>query len=420
MALTDRLRSIATGVFGGGLSASANTPPQSNQTWDINSSGFRTLMHGGETYGQRSIGEKAALSLPAVLCAAETLCGVFAMTPLHYYRKGETGRERVEDSGLHRIFNVAPNAVQSPFLYKELMMGDLLFNGGSFNFIHRDLLFQPAALSRLKPGGVIISQSWDETDGPEAFYDAALPDGTHRRLTRAELWHVPGFSRDGVAGLNRLSFMGGAIDAAIGTSEFARRYWENNAMPGVAIKISGQSTPEQKQAIKADWKNLFSGRANAGEPAVIDEMMDIKSLAPDNDSAQFIETRNFQVLEVARAFGIPPHLLYELSRATFSNIEQQSLEFLIYCMMRHYDRVASAATHAFAEPGHYFEFMPDALLKGDIKSRYEAYKVAVDIGAMNPNEVRRKENMNDRDGGEDYRVGSGSQIEGQSAPAPAV
>ena len=405
--------------FGGFRASGANSDPQSAASWNMNDPTFRTLVGGGNTYGQRTIDEKAALTLPAVLNACEVLCGVFAMTPVPYYRRGPNGRERMDNDPLHRIFNVSPNGVQSPFLFKELMMGDLLLAGGSFNFIHRDMLFRPAKLSRLRPNGTTISQSWDETDGAELFYDTQLPNGQGRRLTRAEMFHIPGFSRDGIIGLNRLSFMGGAIDAAISTSEFARRYWENNASPGTVITIDGNPSPEQKEAIKSDWKRLFGGSRNAGEPAVVSKAMDIKQVTPTNDAAQFIETRTFQVVDVARAFGIPPHLLFELTRATFSNIEQQSLEFITYHMMRHYERVASAMTHAFAAPDHYFEFMPDALLKGDIKSRYEAYAAAVNMGAMNPNEVRRKENMNDRPGGEEYRVGSGSQIEGQNAPAMA-
>jgi HK97 family phage portal protein len=393
---------------------------QTNTVYDMNDPTFRLIATGGMTPGLRSIGEKQALTLPVIMRAAEILCGVFAMTPLIYYRKTPNGRERAEDSSLYRMFHDAPNNTQSPFLFKELMLGDLILAGGSFNFIHRDGLFRPSGLSRLLPTGVTIAQTWDEQDGAELFYDARLPNSTHRRLTRAELWHIPGFTRDGLVGLNRLAFMGDAISSALTTSEFARRYWENNATPGTVITIdSGNVTDEQRQAIKTDWKRMFSGARNAGEPAVVSKVMKVENIQQTNEDSQFLETRNFQVLEIARAFGVPPHLLFELSRATFSNIEQQSLEFITYHMMPHYERVAAAATFAFAEPGHYFEFMPDALLKGDIKSRYEAYNLAVGMGALNPNEVRRRENMNDREGGDAYRVASGAQVEGQAMPSPA-
>lgn len=411
----EKVRAALTGFRNPGV-ISAN---QSDVTWGLNDPTFRSLVTGGMTPGLRSVGEKQALTLPAVMRAAEILCSVFAMTPLIYYRKTAFGRERAEDTSLYRIFHDAPNNTQSPFLFKEVMLGDLILAGGAFNFIHRDNLFRPSGLSRLLPTGVTIAQSWDEQDGAELFYDARLPNGSFRRLTRAEMWHVPGFTRDGLVGLNRLAFMGDAISSALTTSEFARRYWENNATPGTVITIDGNVTTEQREAIKLDWKRLFGGSRNAGEPAVVSKAMKIENVQQTNEASQFLETRNFQVLEIARAFGVPPHLLFELSRATFSNIEHQSLEFITYHMLAHYERVAGAATFAFAEPGHYFEFLPDALLKGDIKSRYEAYNLAVGMGALNPNEVRRRENLNDREGGDAYRVASGAQVEGQAPPVAA-
>lgn len=397
---------------------------QSSVTFDLNDLTFRSVLLGGSmSAGGRTVAERDALTLPAVLRAAEILCGVFAMTPLIYYKKTANGRERAEDSPLFKLFHDRPNNTQSPFLFKELMLGDLIFAGGSFNFIHRDGMFQPSALSRLLPGGVQISQSWNEIDGAELFYDARLPNGIGRRLSRADMWHVPGFTRDGLVGLNRLAFMGDTINAALTTSQFARRYWENNATPGTVITIdSANVTDEARQAIKMDWKRMFGGAGNAGEPAVVSKAFKVESIQQTNEASQFLETRNFQVIEIARAMGVPPHLLYELSRATFSNIEQQSLEFILFHMLPHYERCAAAATFAFAQPDHYFEFLPDALLKGDTKTRWEAYTLAVASGALSPNEIRRKENMNDRDGGDAYRVGSGSQVEGaamNSAPPAA-
>lgn len=369
-----------------------------------------------------AIGEKAALSVPAVLRALEVLCGVFAMTPLVYYRRlPDGGKERATSSPLYTLFHDRPNPTQSIFAFKEVLLGDLLMQGKFASFIHRDPLYRPAALTRLTPFGFAVSQQWDRTDGHELFFDASLPDGTRQRLTRNDCWYVPGFSRDGLLGVERLKLVGDTIAAAAATSEFAHRFWVNNAQPSTILTAKGKIEGPAKEQIKSDWRARFGGVRNAGGVAVLDQEMDAKFLAHDNKASQFIETRAFYVLEIARAWGVPPHLLFELGRATFSNIEQQSLDFIQYCMLSHYERIASAATHAFAEPDHFFEFLPDALLKGDLKSRYDAYAIGVDKGVLSPNEVRRKENMNDRDGGDEYRVGSGSTVEGQqpSSPPPA-
>ena len=217
---------------------------------------------------------------------------------------------------------------------------------------------------------------------------------------------------------NRLKLLQDTIEAAAATSQFAARFWENNAQPSTILTTKAKIDPEGKAAIKTDWTTRFSGARNAGSVAVLDQEMDAKFLAHDAKQSQYIETRGFYVVELARALGVPPHVVFELSRATFSNIEQQSLELILYSMMGHFERVAAAATHQFAEPGHFYEFLVDALLKGDIKSRYEAYSIAIDKGILNPNEVRRRENENDREGGDEYRLGSGSQVEGQQQSQP--
>jgi HK97 family phage portal protein len=366
-----------------------------------------------------AIGEQAAMSSPAVLRALEVLTGLFAMAPLIYYRSEGDGKVRVDAAPPAMMLRTRTNDVQNAFLFKELMLGDLIMTGKFAGYIHRDGLYRASKLTRVDPHGVSPVSSWDRTDGLEVFYDTHLPNGTFERLTRNDLWFIPGFSRDGLVGIDRLKLLQDTLQAAAATSAFAARFWENNAQPSTILTSKAKMEAGDKQLLKSDWQNRFSGPKNAGAVAVLDQEMDAKFLAHDNAKSQYVEVRGFYVVEIARAFGVPPHIVFELSRATFSNIEQQSLELILYSMMGHFERVAAAATHQFAEPGHFFEFLPDALLKGDIKSRYEAYGTAIDKGILNPNEVRRMENRNDRDGGDEYRVGSGSTVDGQ-APAPPV
>ena len=418
MRVADRFRA-AWGAFvtpvDDGPRADAGSPPDLLN--DPNGATVLNLLGGSSTrFG--AISENEAIGLPAVLRALEVLCGVFAMTPCHYYRRlPDDGKARATDSPLYTLFHERPNNAQSIFAFKEALLGDLLLQGRFGSFIHRNKLIQPWALSRLDACGIQLYKHWSREDGYELFVDASLPDGSRARLTQHDCWYVSGFSRDGLCGIDRLKTVGEALWAARATSHFAARFWDNNGQPSTILTAKGKVDPQDKEKIRADWRKRFSGPRNAGGVAVLDQEMDAKFLAHDNKASQYIETRTFDVGEVARAFGVPPHLLFELSKATFSNIEHQSLEFITFCMMTHYERVASAATHAFAEPGHFFEFMPDALLKGDIKSRYEAYGIAIDKGMLNPDEARLKENMNRRPGGDKYRVGSGSTIEGEQQTA---
>lgn len=375
----------------------------------------------GATGGSRvSVNERTSLSLPAVLHALEILTGVFAMTPMIYYSRQGDGKTRAEGSPLFQLFHERPNDVQSAFLFKEVLLGDMLMAGGFANFVHRDGAFRPKALSRLDPRMVQPVKFWDRQDGLELFYDAQLPDGSNGRFTRTDIWHVPGFSRDGLLGVNRIRLLDDMLGSAIAAGEYARHFWENNAQPATILHSKGKVNPEDKAKIKFDWKRMFGGPRKAGEVAVLDQELEAKLLGATNRESQFVEVRAFNVVEVARAFGVPPHLLYELTRATFSNIEQQSLEFIMYSMMPHYERVASAATHYFAEPGHFFEFLPDALLKGDVKTRWEAYKAARESGAMNADEIRKRENMEPIGGaaGEEYWRPANMAVSGQPNQSP--
>ncbi|MEP2103082.1 MAG: phage portal protein [Parasphingorhabdus sp.] len=373
-------------ISSGTVSASSGLTDESSETyWSIT----------GKSGSRVAVNEQSALGLPAVLRALEVLTGVFAMTPMVYYKRVGNGKERVEKSPLYKLFHDRPNDVQSPFLFKEVMLGDMLLTGGFGSYVHRDAMFQPKSLSRLNPNGINQAKQWDRTDGLEIFYDAQLPDGSNGRFTRADIWFVPGFSRDGLMGINRVKLLDDMLGSAVAAGEYARHFWENNAQPATLLKAKGKMDPEVKNKFKLDWKAMFGGTRKAGEVAVLDQEMEAETLGASNRDSQFVEVRSFNVVEVARAFGVPPHLVYELSKATFSNIEQQSLEFILYCMMPHYERVSGAATHYFAEEGHFYEFMPDALLKGDVKTRWEAYKSARETGVLSADEIRNRENMNE-------------------------
>jgi len=340
------------------------------------------------------VDEKAALSLPATLQALRVLTGVFAMTPLHYYRRSPQGRLHADDEAIHQLLHEQPNSHQSAFAFKELLLADVMLAGKFFAYVSRDMRGRPVALTRLKPDTVLVNEFFDRAEGTMLFFDATLPDGTRERFPARDIWHVPGFTRDGLTGLNPLDYARDALGGAIATADFASRFWANNAQPPVVLKTKHKVDAAVKQRIREDWRARFQG-PNGDSIAVVDQEMEPSFLAHDNQKSQYLETRTFQVVDLARIWGVPPHLIFDLSRATFSNIEHQSLEFITYHMGPHYERVASAATRQFAAPGHYFEFLTDALVRGDLKSRMEAYWQQRQMGMVNADELRRRENLPD-------------------------
>ncbi len=394
-------------------SASGGQDLQHPEQWLVTSVG------GGRSAAGVAVSESTALTLPAVMQAVRVLTGVFAMTPLIYYRRlPNGGRERATDNPLYTLFHDRPGH-QTPFAFKELLLADILLQGRYGAYISRDLRQRPAAVTRVDPAGIAVAKYFDRREGMTLFYDATLPDGSRERFSGADFWYVPGFTRDGITGLPPIRYMRDALGAALATSDFAARYWRDDARPGLVLSTEQKVTPDDRDKIKRDWKAKFAG--NNHDVAVLDQSLKPVPFTNDNEKSQFIETRAFQVVDVARAFGVPPHLIFELSKATFSNIEHQSLEFVTYHMMPHYERVAQAANITFAEDGHYFEFLPDALLRGDIKTRWEAYKIQREIGVVNGDEIRAAENRNPigGDAGSEFWRPLNYGRAGDPPPAPA-
>ena len=366
------------------------------------------------------VDEKATLSLPATMQALRILAGVFAMTPRHFYARKADGRDHLSDHPLQRLIHDAPNSFQTAFEFFELSMQDMMLTGNFFAYVSRDMAGQPVALTRLR-SLVKVAEYFDRREGYTLFYDATLPDGTNGRFPAREILHVRGFSRDGLQGVSPMTYMRDAIGGAIATADHAARYFGEGAKPEIVLTSKQKISPEARRAIKSDWTSTYAG-PTGDKVAVLDQELTPEFLSHDNQESQFVETREFQVVELARIWGVPPHLIFDLSKATFSNIEQQSLEFVIYHLGPHYERFAQALTRAFAPDGHYFEHLTDALVKGDLKTRMEAYWLQRQMGMVSANELRQRDNQNPIPGaaGSEYWRPANMALAGTPPAAPAM
>lgn len=376
---------------------------------------------GGVSKAGVRVTEGTALSIPATLQALRVLAGVFAMTPLHLYLRTPAGRQLASGDPLEVLLSRRPNAHQSPFEFFELMMTDLLLSGNFYAYVSRDRAARPVALTRLKPGSVLVSEYFDRAEGQVLFYDATLPDGTRERFAARDIWHVRGMSRDGLLGLNPVAYARDALGGAIATADHAARFWQKGGRPSTVLTSKHTVGPDDKRRMRQDWNAQHAG-ADADLVAVLDQELSVQFLNHDMRASQFVETRQFQVVDLARIWGVPPHLIFDLSRSTNNNIEHQSLEFVIYHLGPHYARVAQAATRQFAGDGQYFEHLTDALVRGDLKSRMEAYWLQRQMGIVNANELRRRENEQDIPGaaGTEYWRPGNMGLAGAPAPAPAA
>jgi len=394
------------------VSAASEENLSSERQWH----GFQVA--GGASKAGVRVSEQTALTIPATLQALRILTGVFAMTPLHFYEKSQRGRLPVSDDAAANLFRLGPNSHQTAFAFFELLLADILLTGNFYGYISRDMRGEVKAVTRLKPGHCLPVEYFDRAEGTILFFDATLPDGSHERFASRDIFHVGGFGRDGIQGLNPVQYARDALGGAIATSDHAAKFWNKGGRPSTVLTTEHKVGTDDKGRIRDDWTRMYSG-PDADMVAVLDQDLKATFLAHDLKSSQYLETRQFQVVDLARIWGVPPHLIFDLSRATFGNIEQQSLEFVIYHLGPHYTRVAQAATKAFAREGFYFEHVTDALVKGDLKSRMEAYWLQRQMGMANGNELRAYENLPNIDGdaGTDYWMPANMQVAGQK-PAP--
>ena len=246
----------------------------------------------------------------------------------------------------------------------------------------------------------------DRTDDGEVFYRVRI-DGSQESFSRDEVIHVPGLGFDGLKGFSRIAAARNALGLAQATEEFGSALFQNGVKASGVLEHPGKLSKEAHQRLATSVNQEHGGRGNWLKLLILEEGMKWNQQSIPPEDAQFLETRKFQISEIARIFGVPPHLLGDLERATFSNIEQQSLEFLIYHLLPTLKKIEQELNRKLFRPterGTYFvEFLFDGLLRGDIESRYTAYATAVNNGWMNPNEVRERENMNPYLGGDEYR-----------------
>jgi HK97 family phage portal protein len=279
------------------------------------------------------------------------------------------------------------------------MLAHLLLYGNAYSEIERNGRGDPVALWPLLPNQVRIVRI-----GDNKVYVVRVR-GEEVSLPSDNVLHVSGFSLDGCTGLIPVSLAKNAIGLARATEEFGSSFFSNGAAPSGVLSHPAKLGKEATDNLRASWAALYSGLTNAQRIAILEEGMTWTPLGVAPEHAQFLETRRFQVSEIARLFLIPPHLIGDLDHATFSNIEQQSIEYVTYCIQPWARRIEQELNHRlFSDRSQFAEFVLDGLLRGDSASRAAFYTSMSNIGVLSINEIRSMENLNRIDGGDVHRV----------------
>lgn len=360
-------------------------------------SSYRFLM-GGSTSG-KPVNERSAMQMTAVYSCVRILAEAIAGLPLHlYHYTDEGGKEKAIDHPLYFLLHDEPNPEMTSFVFRETLMTHLLLWGNAYAQIIRNGKGEVIALYPLMPNRMTV----DRDEKGKLYYqyntskdDAPTMKGSIVTLKPSDVLHIPGLGFDGLVGYSPIAMAKNAIGMAIACEEYGAKFFANGATPGGILEHPG--TVKDPQRVRDSWNNAFGGSSNANKVAVLEEGMKYTPISISPEQAQFLETRKFQINEIARIFRVPPHMVGDLEKSSFSNIEQQSLEFVKYTLdpwVSRWEQAMVRSLLSHTDKSRYFiKFNVDGLLRGDYQSRMNGYATARQNGWMSANDIRELENL---------------------------
>ncbi len=346
---------------------------------------------GGTTSG-KSVNERTAMQTTAVYACVRILAEAVAGLPLHLYRhKPDGGKEKALEHALYYLLHTEPNPEMTSFAFRETLMSHLLLWGNAYAQIIRDGTGRVLSLYPLLPSKMLV----DRTPAGQLFYEYRTDTGPVI-LRPQDVLHIPGLGFDGLIGYSPIAMAKNAIGMAIATEEYGAKFFANGANPGGVLEHPG--VVKDPKRVRESWNAVYQGSGNAHRIAVLEEGMKFNAIGIPPEQAQFLQTRKFQINEIARIFRVPPHMVGDLEKSSFSNIEQQSLEFVKYTLDPWVVRWEQAVQKALLLPSekraYFAKFNVDGLLRGDYQSRMTGYATGRQNGWLSTNDIRELEDMN--------------------------
>lgn len=374
--------------------------------------GAYRFLFGGSTSG-KSVTERSSMQMTAVYSCVRILAEAVAGLPPHLYKYNESGgKERAAENQLYFLLHDEPNPEMTSFVFRETLMTHLLLWGNAYAQLIRNGKGEVIALYPLMPNrmtvdrdnkGRLYYQYWRGKD------EAKLSRDNIVILQPSDVLHIPGLGFDGLVGYSPIAMAKNAVGMAIACEEYGAKFFANGATPGGILEHPG--IVKDPARVRESWNAVYQGSGNAHRIAVLEDGMKYTPIGISPEQAQFLETRKFQINEIARIFRVPPHMVGDLEKSSFSNIEQQSLEFVKYTLEPWLVRWEQAMVRSLlskTEKEQYFiKFNVDGLLRGDYESRMNGYAIGRQNGWLSANDIRELEDMNRipaEQGGDTYLV----------------
>ena len=353
----------------------------------------------GQSSSGKRVNERSAMQMTAVYSCVRILSEAIASLPVHVYKYNDSGgKEKALDHPLYFLLHDEPNPEMTSFAFRETLMTHLLLWGNAYAQIIRNGKGDVIGLYPLMPDRMTV----DRDEKGHLYYqyrmsqdDAQTMKGQTVILQPKDVLHIPGLGFDGLVGYSPIAMAKNAIGLAIAAEEYGSKFYANGAAPSGVLEHPG--TIKDPARLRESWTQTFGGSSNSNKVAVLEEGMKYTPISISPNEAQFLETRKFQINEIARIFRVPPHMVGDLEKSSFSNIEQQSLEFVKYTLdpwVSRWEQNMMRSLLAADEKATYFiKFNVDGLLRGDYQSRMNGYAIGRQNGWMSANDIRELENL---------------------------
>jgi HK97 family phage portal protein len=362
-------------------------------------------------YGQSKAGvpvnHETAVRVSAVFACVNLISQTIAGLPLQLYRRTVKGKEKAIYHGLYSVLHDSPNKETTSFDFWQMFVINLLLCGDGFAVVKRDGDGTIRELWNIPSKNVTIYRN---SQTLEKFYVVTDDlDGKQYKYYPENILHVPGlrYTHKDLS-LDPISIARDALGLAVATEEYGSKYFSQGANPGGIVEYEGKMSDTAFDRFKSSFNEKYSGIGNSSKVLFLESGAKYQKIGNAPEESQFLETRKFQVIEVARFFNVPPHMIMDLERATFSNIEQQSINFVQYCLTPWLVKIEQAVSKDLltqSEKAHYFtKFNVNGLLRGDISARKDFYQVMLQNGVYAPNDVLELEDSNGYEGGDIHMV----------------
>ena len=366
---------------------SSNKKETRSQLTDI--SWWKTVFSGASTYSGETVTQDTALRQPAVFACVRVISEDVASLPIKIYsRVSDKVREPIDSHPVAKLLHSRPNSEMTPFTFKETMTAHVLLYGNAYAEIERDNSGTPIGLWILLPENMAV----EITDGKVWYvYNGSV------RIPSDNILHIKGLGHDGILGYSPIGYARETIGMSQAMEKSGGTFFANSSRPSGVLSHPAKLSEDAAKRLRQGWDGMYSGSGNLGKTAILEEGMKWASLSIPHSDAQWLEARQYALQDICRIYRMPPHMIQDLSRATYSNIESQQIQYMQGTLMpwlRRWEEEISRKLLGVDDKSIYAEFLAEEALRGNTIDRFAAYRTARESGWLSINEIRKRENLN--------------------------